>query len=322
MDLWADSRPWFAENHVAANLLMLLIAIGGLASIPAIQQKSFPDIDINVIQIGVTYLGAAPEEVEQGVCIRIEEKIQDIDGVEKLTSTATEGVCGVSAELTAGYPVDRALSEIKNRIDAITTFPEETEKPTVSHYQIRHNALQLALSGQASEDALKRLGEQVRDEIAALPDVTQVEMSGARNYEISIEVPEEALQRHGLTFDDVVRAVRRGSLDRPGGSIKTAGGEVLLRAKGQAYTGQDFGDLVVLTRDDGTRLLLRDVAEVVDGFEEDELYARFDGEPAVLVKVYRVGDQRVLDLVARVKDYVASNTSLPETSLGIWHFKY
>jgi multidrug efflux pump subunit AcrB len=311
---------WFAENHVAANLLMVLIVVAGLAALPTVQQKSFPDIDIEVIQIGVTYLGASPEEVEEGVCIRIEEAIQATDGIEKLTSTATEGACGVSAELIPGYPVDRALSEIKNNVDAITTFPVETEKPIVSHYQIRRNALQLALSGEASEEALKLLGEQVRDEITALPGVTQVELEATRNYEISIEVPEESLQRHGLTFDEVVRAVRRGSLDRPGGSIKTDAGEVLLRAKGQAYSGREFDEIVVLTRDDGTRLLLRDVATVIDGFEEDEHYARFDGEPAVLVKVYRVGDQRVLDLVAEVKEYVAgAAAALPEgVDLTVW----
>ncbi|MGI9590925.1 MAG: efflux RND transporter permease subunit, partial [Myxococcota bacterium] len=294
---------WFAENHVAANLLMLLIIVAGIAAISRIQQKSFPDIDVEVVQVGVTYLGASPEEVEEGVCIRIEESIQSIDGIEKLTSTATEGACGVSAELVAGYPVDRAVSEIKNAVDAITTFPEETEKPIVSNYQIRRNAIQLALSGDASEGALKLLGERVRDDITALPDITQVELEASRNYEISIEVPEDSLQRHGLSFDEVVRALRRGSLDRPGGSIKTDAGEVLLRAKGQAYTGRDFEEIVVLTREDGTRLLLRDVATVVDAFEEDEYYARFDGDPAVLVKVYRVGDQRVLDLVERVRAY-------------------
>jgi multidrug efflux pump subunit AcrB len=311
---------WFAENHVAANLLMVLIVVAGLASLSAIQQKSFPDIDIEVIQIGVTYLGAAPEEVEQGVCIRIEEEIQGIDGIERITSTATEGACGVSAELVAGTPVDRALTEIKNAVDSITTFPVDTERPIVSHLSIRRNAMQIALSGEAPEETLKILGERVRDEISALPGVTQVDLSATRNYEISIEVPEESLRRHGLTFDDVVRAVREGSLDRPGGSIKAEGGEVLLRAKGQAYTGREFGDIVVLTRPDGTRLLLRDVARVVDGFEEEQTYARFDGEPSVLIQVYRVGDQRVLDLVAEVKAYVADAASmLPEgISLTVW----
>ncbi len=295
---------WFAENHVSANLLMLLIVVGGVSALGAIHQKSFPDIDIDVVQISVIYLGAAPEEVEQGVCIRIEEAIQAIEGIEKITSTAAEGACGVSAELISGYPVDRALAEIKNAVDSISTFPEETEKPIVNHAAMRRNALQLALSGRVSEKALKVFGERIRDEITALPNVTQVELAGARAYEISIEVPEESLRRHGLTFDEVVRAVRRGSLDRPGGSIKTSAGEVLLRTKGQAYTGEEFERLVVLTRNDGTRLMLGDLAQVIDGFEEDDRHSHFDGEPAVLIKVSRVGDQKVLDLTERVKQYV------------------
>ncbi len=311
---------WFAENHVAANLLMAVLVIGGLVSIPRINQKSFPDIEVDVIQIGVPFLGATPEEVEEGVCIRIEEEIQGIAGIERITSSASEGNCGVSAELISGYPVDRAVSEIKNAVDAITTFPEDTEKPIVSHYEIRRNALQIALAGPASESALKVFGERVRDEVSSLPDVTQVELSAVRPYEISIEVPEESLSRYGITFDDVVRAVSRGSLDRPGGSIKGEGGEVLLRTKGQAYTGEEFGRIVLLTRPDGTRLLLSDVATVVDGFQEDDRYARFNGRPAVLVKVYRVGDQRVLDLVEEVKAYVVGAAErLPgELDLVVW----
>jgi hypothetical protein len=311
---------WFAENHVAANLLMLVLIAGGLGSLPAIHQKVFPDINVEVISVGVPYLGAAPEEVEEGVCVRIEEELQGIEGIEKLSSSAAEGACGVSAELITGYPVNQALAEVKNAVDGITTFPEETEKPTVSHVSYRRNALKLALSGDVSEKTLKILGERIRDQISSLPGVTQVDLTNARNYEISVEVPEESLRRHGLTFDQVVGAVRSGSLDRPGGSIKTSGGEVLLRTKGQAYTGEEFERLVVLTREDGTRLLLEEVAQVVDGFEDDDRWAHFDGEPAVLIQVFRVGEQRVLELTERVKAYVAEvATRLPEgVRLTVW----
>jgi len=308
---------WFAENHVAANLLMLLVVVGGLAALPGINQKSFPDIDIEVVSIGVPFLGATPEQVEEGVCVRIEEEIQGIEGIDEITSTAAEGNCGVSARLISGYPVDRALTEIKNAVDGITSFPEETEQPIVSHFTLRRNALQIALHGDVSEASLKHFGERVRDDISALPDVTQVALTSVRPYEISIEVPEESLRRHGITFDDVVRAVRRGSLDRPGGSIKTSSGEVLLRTEGQAYVGKDFEKLVVLTRPDGTRLRLGDVATVVDGFDENEQWARFDGERSVMVQVYRVGDQKVLDLVARVKGWVERSASQFPDGLGL-----
>ena len=300
---------WFAENHVAANLLMLMLIAGGLVALPAIQQKTFPDIDVDIVQIGVPYLGAAPEEVEEGVCIRIEEAIHGIEGIEEITSSSAEGACGVTAELIEGYPVDRALSEIKNAVDSISTFPIETEKPVVNHLAVKRDAVQIALSGNGSEDTLKVLGERLRDDLAALPGITQVELSNAREYEISVEVSEKSLRRYGLTFDQIVASVREGSLDRPGGSIKTTGGEVLLRTKGQAYTGEDFEELVVLTREDGTRLLLGEVANVVDGFEDEDKHATFDGKPAVLVKVYRVGDQKVLELVERAKNHVEQATT-------------
>ncbi len=311
---------WFARNHVAANLLLMMMLVGGIAALPTIQQKIFPDIDIDIISVGVAYLGAAPEEVEEGVCVRIEEEIQGIDGIETITSGASEGWCGVSAELISGYPVDRALSEIKNAVDSIATFPVDTEKPIVSHVQARRNALQIALFGDVSERTLKVYGERMRDEIAALPDVTQVELSGARHYEISIEVSEETLRRHSLTLDQVASAVRRGSLDRPGGSIKTASGEVLLRTKGQAYTKEEFERVVVVTHSDGTRLLLGEVANVIDGFEEDDKYATFGGAPAVMIRVYRIGDQKVLDLVARVKEWVSkAGARLPDgLEIEVW----
>ena len=316
------NRPieWFARNHVAANLLLLMMVVGGIAALPKIQQKIFPDIDVDIISVWVAYLGAAPEEVEEGVCIRIEEEIQGVDGLEKITSNASEGWCGVWVELISGHPVDRALSEIKNAVDSITTFPVDTEKPIVSHIQPRRNALQIALFGDVAERTLKVYGERMRDEIAALPDVTQVELTGARNYEISVEVSEETLRRHGLTLDQVAAAVRRGSLDRPGGSIKTPSGEVLLRTKGQAYTKEEFARVVVVSQNDGTRLLLGEIANIVDGFEEDDRFATFDGSPAVLIRVYRIGDQKVLDLVARVKEWVSrASERLPDgLEIEVW----
>jgi multidrug efflux pump subunit AcrB len=311
---------WFARNHVAANLLMALMIFGGLFSLPNIQQKTFPDIDINIISIGVVYLGAAPEEVEQGVCIRIEEEINGLNGIEEITSSAAEGACGVSAELMDGYPVDRALAEIKNAVDSITTFPVETEKPIVSHVEIKRTIIQISISADASEKTLKIFGERIRDSIADLPDITQVELHNARDYEISIEVPEEALQRFGLTFDEIVSAVRRGSLDRPGGSIKTSAGEILLRTKGQAYTRPEFEQIVLRTEPDGTRLLLADVATVVDGFDEEDRFAFFDGNAAVSIEVLRVGDQKVLQLVDAVQTQIESlRDRLPEgLSMTTW----
>jgi multidrug efflux pump subunit AcrB len=296
---------WFATNHVAANLLMALLVAGGVTAMFTIPIRTFPDIDVNIITIGVTYRGAAPEEVEEGVCVRIEEEIDGLDGVDRVTSSAAEGACGVTAELLQGADTDRVLSDIKNRVDSITTFPDETEKPIIAQPAVRRAVIDLAVSGAIGERSLKEFGRQLRDEIAQLPGITQVELTNTRPYEISIEVPEEALRRHELRFDEVVEAVRESSLDLPGGSLKTQGGEILLRSKGQAYTGGQFENLVLLSDEDGTRVTLGDVAHVVDGFEDTDKSATFNGDPAVIVRVFRVGEQDSIDITDAVKAFVA-----------------
>jgi multidrug efflux pump subunit AcrB len=311
---------WFAENPVAANLLMALLVVGGLTSLPTIPKRTFPDIDIPVITVSVEYRGAAPEEVEEGVCVRIEEAIDGVEGIEQIRSTAVEGVCGVSAELMVGADETRVLADVKNRVDAITTFPVETEKPITAQVTLIRPVIDLALHGPVGERTLRELGQRVRDELAALPEITQVELIGARPYEISIEVSEAALRRHGLRFDQVAEAVRRSSLDLPGGSIKTGAGEILLRTKGQAYRGAEFERLVLLTRPDGTYVTVGDVATVVDGFEDVDRWSTFDGAPSVIVRVSRVGTQSVLAIAERVKRYVADGEArLPEgVALTVW----
>ncbi|NNE43866.1 MAG: efflux RND transporter permease subunit [Gemmatimonadetes bacterium] len=295
---------WFARNHVAANLLMMLILIGGLATIPSITQEVFPEMRPNIVTVTVPYPGAAPEEVERAICIRIEEAIADIEGIDKITSTATEGFGAVSAELVTGADPSTVLDQVKTVVDALDTFPDEAEKPIVEEVILKRQVIDVVISGDTDERTLKYLGEQVRDEIAALPGITQVDLAIARPYEVSIEVSETALRTYGLTFDEVASAVRRSSLDLPGGSVKTDGGEVLLRSVGQAYDRADFERIVVRSRPDGSRLLVGDVARVVDGFEDTGQEAYFDGRRAVMVQVFRVGSQRALDVSRRVNEYV------------------
>ncbi len=311
---------WFVDNSVAANLFMAVLVVGGLLALPAIHLEEFPSIDTKVIQVTVEYLGAAPEEVSEGVCVRIEEAIEGAEGIDTIRSTAVEGVCAVIIELAENADSSDSLDEIKNRIDGIDTFPEETETPVVSRLLIKMLSLQIAVSGDADERTLKILGQQVRDDIAALDGVSQVTLSFVRPYEISIEVSEDTLRRHGLTLDEVARAVRRSSLDLPGGSVKTRGGEILLRAKGQAYRGGEFEEVVVLTRPDGTNVTLGEIADVVDGFRDDDLKAYLDGKPAVLIRVERVGDEDTLQIATAVKAYLEeARRRMPEgIELTVW----
>ena len=311
---------WFARNSVAANLLMGLLVIGGLIASVNVTSEVMPEISLDRIYVEVPYLGAAPEEVEEAVCVRIEEAIYGIDGIKQIVSTASEGMGSVMIELELGADIRRVLDDVKGRVDAIDTFPEETEKPIIRELVARAQVVDLAVSGYADEFVLKEIAERVRDELAALPDISLVEVTSARPYEISIEVSETALRRHGLTFDDVAAAVRNSSLDLPGGSVRSDAGEVLLRTIGQAYRGDEYEALPLLTRADGTRLVLGDVATVVDGFAETDQSARFNLAPTVLLSVFRTGDQDALDIADRVEQYAArTQATLPEgISITVW----
>ena len=299
-----DGIAWFARNPVAANLMMVFIIMSGAIATQAVKEEVFPEIELDRVSITVPYLGAAPEEVESGVVIRVEEAIQGIDGIKEIQSTASEGSASVMAELELGAAARRVVDEIKNQVDAITTFPLETEEPIIRELIGRFQVTDIAISGATDVFTLKAIAEQVRDELTVLPEITQVDIVSAPPYEISIEVSETALRRHGMTFDQVADAVRRSSLDLPGGSVRTDGGEILLRTIGQAYRGDEYEDLVLWTRADGTRLRLGDVATVVDGFAETDQYARFDHDTAVMVSVFRTGDQSALDIAAAVDRYV------------------
>lgn len=311
---------WFAHNGVAANVLIVIIMAGGLMAATQIKQEVFPEFSADMISVAVPYLGAGPEEVEEGICVRVEEAVQNLDGIKKITSTADEGNGSIMIELLPGIDPRKMLDDVKARVDAIDTFPEEAEKPIVAEVVLRRRVLSVAVSGNANERTLKVLGEQIRDELAAIPGITQVELANARPYEISIEVSERALRRYGMTFGEITRAVRLSSLDLPGGSVRTQGGEILLRSKGQAYRGPEFERIVLRSRPDGTRLLLGDVAKIVDGFEETDQFATFDAQPSVLVQVFRVGQQSALELSDLVEKYVVTaQGKMPEgISLTIW----
>ncbi len=311
---------WFARNSVVANLTMFVIVAAGAITLTDLKKEVFPEISLDMVTVEVVYRGAAPEEVEEAVCVRIEEAVQGIDGIKKMTSTANEGRGSVRIEILPEYEVREVLEDIKARVDAIDTFPEETERPVTQEVTSRYQVINISISGDADRLTLKRLGERVRDDLAALPEISQAELSNAPPYEISIEVSEEALRRWGLTFDAVANAVRRSSVDLPGGSVETETGEILLRTKGQAYTGLEYETLPLVTRPDGTKILLRDVAQVVDGFEDTDQSAKMDGEPTVMVQVFRVGDQSAIEVADAVYRYVEqARASMPSgITLTTW----
>ena len=311
---------WFAHNSVAANLLMLALLIGGGWSAMTITKEFQPRIETNFITVSVPYRGGTPRDVEQGILIKVEEAVQDLDGIEEIISTAREGSGSVRIEVDADYDVVEVLDQVKIRVDSISTFPAETERPTYRRNTWTQQILWVSVFGDVDERTLKEVARQTRDEITALPTVTRAELVGDRPYEIGIEVREETLRAYDLTLSEVAQAVRASSLDLPGGRIEAAGGDILLRAIGQAYVGRDFRDIVVRTNPDGSRILLRDIAEIDDGFVEREGYALHDGKPAIAIRVLAVGDQDALAASEDVREFIRQRQqSMPSgVSIDYW----
>jgi multidrug efflux pump subunit AcrB len=311
---------WFTRNSVAANLLMIFIILAGFTSYQSINKKMFPEFNTNSIQVMVPHLGAAPEEVEQAVILKIEESLEDIEGIKRITSIANEGMGIVTIELQSGYSMAEKLDEVQMQVDAITTFPAQTEKPIITKQEFKGQVMWLSISGPMERRARQNMAQNIRDEVMALSSVNSADIVGSRNYEISIEVSEEKLQKYQLTFDEITQAVRRSSVDMPGGTIKTSGGDILVRTQGQAYTGVEYANLVLRTESNGTRLILSDVANIIDGFVEEQGFAIFDGEPTSSIMVQSTGDQNDLEIAAEVRKYVAlKNENLPQgAKLNVW----
>ena len=295
---------WFAANHVAANLLMLFIIVAGLISAFTIRKETQPEFELNWVQVEVPYLGAAPQEVEEGVVIKIEEAVQDIKGIKRIRSRAREGFGSVTIEANIDADIDQVLNEVKTRVDAISTFPALTEKPVIYKQEVDNPVMMIAIHGDMDDFARKAIANEVRDELMQLPQVNKVIYFGDRPYEISIEVSERTLRKYGLTMSEISQAVRNSSVDLPGGTIKSEGGDILLRTKGQVYTGQEFARLVLRTFPDGTRLTLGDIATIKDGFVETDGYGRFNGRRTATLQVVAGGQQNELDTAAAVREYL------------------
>jgi len=311
---------WFANNSVAANLLMVFILAAGIFSYQNLNKKMFPEFNPNTIQVSVAHLGAAPEEVEQGVILKIEESLEDISGLKRITSSAREGFGIVTIEVMSGYSLPEKLDEVKMQVDGITTFPEQIEKPVIVKQEFKGQVLWLSVSGPMDRRSRQIMAQNIRDEIMALPGVNHAQIMGNRPYEISIEVTEHKLQKYQLTFDQITQAVRSSSVDMPGGTIKSQAGDILIRTQGQAYTGKEYGRIVLRTSPDGTRLLLSDIAIIVDGFVEQDDFATFDEEQTTSIMVQSTGDQNDLEIAAQVKEYVeGKNGQLPQgAKLTVW----
>ena len=314
------SIRWFIDNPVAANLLMILLLIGGALAIPALNKQFFPEIEINSVSVSMVYPGASPREVEEQICARIEEAVHDLRGIKEIRSVAQQGLGTVLIEAAQGYDTSQLTAEIKTRVDAINTFPGDAERPVVVENAYRHLMAVVNIAGDISERELKILGERLRDDLSSEPYVSIVELRDPRPYEVAVEVSEETLRRYGITFNDVVNAIRGSSLNLPAGAIKAVSGDIRLQTRGQAYGRVDFEQIPLITQADGVNITLGDVANVQDGFADIDIQNRFNGQPSHALEVFVTSDPQTLRTSEVVHEWIdQTRPSLPEgVSLTMW----
>ena len=304
---------WMAGNSVAANLIMAVLLIGGLIMGLNIKQEVFPEFSLDMVNISIAYPGASPEEVENGILLAVEETIQDIEGIDEITANANEGYAFISVEAIEGTDISRLWQEIKSEVDRIGTLPDEAEEPQISIAARKREVLRLALYGDASETGMRDLADQVRDELLLDRGITLVELDGVREKEILVEISSQTLRRYNITLQEVALTISRASVELGGGSIKTRGGDILLRIKDRRDYARQYAELPVIILEDGSSVLLEDIATINEGFEETDNWASFNGKRAVVIEVYRVGDQTPTDVSTAGKAIVKQiNESLPE----------
>lgn len=303
---------WMVHNRVTPNLMMLVLLIGGAILALTIKKEVFPEFDLDIVTVRVPYPGSSPEEVEQGIVLAAEEAIRGLEGIKEVTAVATEGSGVVTAELLEGADQQKVYQDIKQEIDRITTFPLDAEEPEVSLVIRRRDVLQIELYGDVSEWVLRDLAEQVRDRLLQFPGITQVELDGARDYEVQVLIDQATLRTYGLTLQEVAQKIRTTSVEIPGGYIETAGGDILLRVMDRRDWANEFARIPVVTSPQGAVLYLDDIAEVKDDFADSDRAAFFDGYRAIGIEVFRIGKETPIGVSTAVHEAMREvETHLP-----------
>ena len=313
---------YMAGNSIAANLLMWAIIAAGLVSLTGLEREAWPEVRLYHIEVSMAYPGATPEELEESIIAKIEDQVSGLDDVKAVKSVAAPGMASVRIQMDSRTDMAEALDDIESAVNRIQSFPASAERPQFREMTTRQSIMRLIVYGDVPERSLKELAYQIEDDLAALPSVSQVEVSGIRKYEISIEVPLRRLRALGLTLPDIANTIRRSSLDLSAGSIDTRESQVRVRTLGQNYDQQDFEEIVLLSSSDGTVLRLGDIAEVRDGFQETDLIVRHQNQPAVFVEVYRADGEQIVDISTTVREHLANEVipALPDgVGISIWN---
>ncbi len=293
------------RHPVAANLLMLFLLVGGFFMTAHIKQEVFPEFSLDRVVVTVPYPASSPEEVEKGIVEAVEEAVRGLDGVKRVTATAAQNYGQVVVELLEGTDPNKALQDIKNAVDSITSFPEDAETPRIRLATNRRQVLSLVIFGDIGRHALRDLAESVREELLARKGITLVTLSGIRPEEISIQISRDTLRKYGLTLEQVARTIRASAIELPCGAVRTRAGDILLRVYERRDWARQFWNIPVLSRPDGSRILLGRIATIQDTFADSDDEAWFNGKPSIKLQVYRTGDQTPMQVSRIVRGYLA-----------------
>ncbi|MCF2949093.1 efflux RND transporter permease subunit [Paraglaciecola aquimarina] len=303
---------FFANNSVAANLMMAFIIIMGLFSYATIQRQMFPNVEINYINVSAVYRGASPQEIEESILIKIEESLKGITEIKKAVSRAYRGSGSISLEIQKDKELTEVLDKVKARIDSIATFPGGMEPPTISQVEFRQDVIEMSLVGDIPITELKPIAKQVEDELLQLSNVSLVELDSPMD-EIAIEIDPDILRKYNLTINDVTQAIRKHSANISAGQLRTESGIVAVRVENQYYNGDEFRHIPVKVGKNGAKVYLEDVAIIKDGFTEGKRYFKYSGKNALFMSVKATKDQNMVPVAESVHKYIkARNKTLPE----------
>lgn len=304
---------WMAGNSVAANLLMLLFLVGGGVGLWNITKEVNPQLEMDMVEIIEPYPGASPEEVENGIILAIEEVLEDVEGIKEVTAVASEGRGVVYAEALDGFDAVQLAQDIKNQVDAITTFPTDSEKPIVAKVIRQRDVITFVIYGNVNMWNLRQLGESIKNDLLSDPRITQVSLSGIRDFEIAVEISQENLRRYNLTLEEVARRISAANTELPGGGLKTSGGEILVRVSERKDWAGEFAKIPIIITNDGTEVLLEDIAVIKDDFADTDYFRTYNGLPAITINVYRVGDQTPASVASAAQEVLEGlEEHLPE----------
>ncbi|WP_193164451.1 efflux RND transporter permease subunit [Microbulbifer hainanensis] len=296
---------WMTHNHVTANLLMLVFIVGGLIFSLTIKKEVFPDFSLDMISVNISYPGASPAEVERGVLVAAEQAVQGIEGIKEMRGSAGEGSASLSLELEEDANANQVYQDVQQAIDRVTTFPSDIERPQVSLADRQRDVMDLVIHGKLDDRTLRDIAMQIYDKLEASPDITQLSTSGIRDFEVAIEVDRDNLRRYGLSLPEVAQLIRNAAVDVPAGGVKSKAGEILVRVTERRDWARQFGNIVVQQGSGGGAVHLRDIATIRDALVDEPRNMVYNGEPAVGVGIYRIGDQTPMSVSEAARKVLA-----------------